>query len=135
MMMIKILLVEDNKIVREGLRELLNAQADMQVIGEAAEGIEALEMLRSGVLPDILLVDYNMPGIDGIELTRRICAENYPDVKIIILTMHAKRSFVESALESGAKGYLLKDGDFDAMYRGIRKINQHELFISAGISG
>ena len=61
MMMIKILLVEDNKIVREGLRELLNVQADMQVIGEAAEGIEALEMLRSGVLPDILLVDYNMP--------------------------------------------------------------------------
>ncbi|HEY0054621.1 MAG TPA: response regulator transcription factor [Pedobacter sp.] len=133
--MIKLILVEDNEIVRKGLIGLLEAEEDMEIIGEVAGGLQALELLRGGVQPDIVLTDLNMPEMDGIELTRRISSSSELSfVKVIILTMHAKQIFVDKALEVGAKGYLLKNGEFEELYDAIRQVCQNRTYISAGIT-
>jgi DNA-binding NarL/FixJ family response regulator len=131
---IKLLLVEDNRIVRDGIKELLGNQPDMEVCNDVSGGVEALNLLALGLRPDIILSDMNMRGIDGIELTRQIVALGLPNVKIIILTMHAKEAFVKKAFEAGAKGYLLKDGDFQELYKAIRLIYNGSLYSSIGIT-
>jgi DNA-binding NarL/FixJ family response regulator len=132
--MIKLLLVEDNDIVRHGIASLLKAEEDMEVIAEANDGLQALELLRSGVHPDIVLTDLNMPEMDGIELTRQIHSSELSAIKVIILTMHSKQIIVDKALQAGAKGYLLKNGDFEELYDAIRGVYQNQLYISAGIT-
>lgn len=132
---IKLLLVEDNAIVREGIAGLLEIQEDLEVIGKAAGGSEALSLLESGLRPDIVLTDLNMPVMDGIELTERICALALSDISVIMLTMHNRQIFVDKSFKAGAKGYLLKNGDFDELYTGIRQVYHNQVFISAGIQG
>lgn len=131
--MIKILLVEDNTLVREGIAELLGEQDDMEVIGNTDNGIKALLLLEQGLRPDILLADMNMPEMDGITLTRQIIMRNLSMVKIIILTMHLNQQFAERAFEAGAKGYLLKNGDFEELYQAIRLVQQNQTYMSAGV--
>jgi DNA-binding NarL/FixJ family response regulator len=131
--MIKLLLVEDNTLVRKGIASLLEAEEDMEVIAEASDGQQALDLLGSGVKPDVVLTDLNMPGIDGIELTRQICSSEFSSVKVIILTMHAKQVYVDKALEAGALGYLLKNGEFEEIYHAIRVVNQNQSYVSADI--
>lgn len=127
--MIHILIAEDNKIVREGTVELLNHQEDMTVIGEAANGIEALQLLQAGIIPDIVLADMNMPEMDGISLTENVIVK-FPAVKVAILTMHDKETFIIKALDAGAKGYILKDGDFEALFTAIRTIAAGGSFVT-----
>jgi DNA-binding NarL/FixJ family response regulator len=131
---IKLLLVEDNQIVRDGLKGLLEKQTDMEVAGDVSGGREALELLAGGLRPDIVLADLNMREMDGIELTRQIAALQITPIKIIILTMHAKQAFADKAFEAGAKGYLLKGGEFSEMYQAIRLVHGGSSYISSGIT-
>jgi DNA-binding NarL/FixJ family response regulator len=131
--MINLLLVEDNHKVRQLLAGLLQAQGQFTVKGQAENGLAALDLLRSGVQADIVLADLNMAEMDGIELTEKIMAD-YPTLKVVILTMHAKVAFLKRALAAGARGYLLKNGDMDELYRGITQVYAGETVIGANVS-
>lgn len=126
---IRILLVEDNEIIREIINDMVGMQDDFEVVGSAGDGLAAMELLKSGLRPDIVLADLNMSGLNGIELTENITAQ-YTDLKVIILTMHSKSAFLKRALDAGARGYLLKDGDMDEIYASIRKVNAGQICIS-----
>ncbi|HCT78568.1 MAG TPA: DNA-binding response regulator [Micromonosporaceae bacterium] len=109
--MIRVLLVDDQALMRAGFRALLDAEDDLEVVGEAADGASAVQLARRQ-RPDVVLMDVQMPGVDGIEATRRIAAD--PDlaaVRVLILTNHGLDSYVIAALRAGASGFLLKDAD------------------------
>ena len=106
-MSVRILLVDDHNIIREGLRSMLDEQPDMEVVAEAEEGHKALHLVRE-MLPDIAIMDVTMPDLNGIEATHKITAE-CPNVKVIALSMHSDSLFVTEMLKSGASGYLLTD--------------------------
>jgi DNA-binding NarL/FixJ family response regulator len=129
---IRLLLVEDNKVVREALIRILENWDDFEVIGSASSGNECLGLLENGIIPDIILADLNMPGMDGITLTKKILSLAIPNVKVMILTMHTKQAFVQKAFDAGALGYLLKDGDFEEMYKAILMVNQNQRYTSKG---
>lgn len=103
---IRILLVDDHVLFREGIASVLNSQADMEVVGEASDGLEAVTMARN-LRPDLILMDVTMPGIDGIEATRLIKQEQ-PNARVIMLTGHNDNNQLFEAIRSGAQGYLLK---------------------------
>jgi DNA-binding NarL/FixJ family response regulator len=130
--MIKIIVAEDNEVVRNGIARLLNSEPDMEVIAEAENGMEVIELLKEGVQPDVVLADLNMPILDGIGLCDQITA-TFSTIKVIILTMHWRIEFVERALNAGAKGYLLKDGDFEQLMEGIRTVSAGGKFVSKNI--
>jgi DNA-binding NarL/FixJ family response regulator len=130
--MIKIIVAEDNEVVRNGIARLLNSEPDMEVIAEAENGLEVIEFLKEGIHPDVVLADLNMPILDGIGLSDQITA-TFSAIKVIILTMHWRIEFVERALKAGAKGYLLKDGDFEQLMEGIRTVSAGGNFVSKNI--
>ncbi|MEI6499763.1 MAG: response regulator transcription factor [Armatimonadota bacterium] len=117
-MAIRILLAEDHRMIREGLRSLLEAQEDLEVIGEASNGREAVR-LALAANPQVVVMDVAMPEVSGIEACRQIQAEA-PDIKIVALSMHADCRFVERMLVAGAARYLLKDCAFDELVTAIR---------------
>ena len=127
--MIRIIIAEDNQIVREGIAGLLNGQEGMEVIGEAENGLQVLEMLEKGLDTDIILSDLNMPELDGIRLTERVSSQ-YPHIKVVILTMHLRDDFITRTLEAGAQGYVLKNGNFEALFEGIRKVYAGDQFVA-----
>ena len=110
-MSIRILLADDHKIVRDGLRTLIGKEAGMEVIGEAENGRKALKMAEK-IRPNVVIMDMTMPDMNGIEAARKIVTE-VPGVKVIALSMHSDRRFVLGMLEAGASGYLMKDCAFD----------------------
>ncbi len=131
--MINLLLVEDNHKVRELLAGLLQAQKNFTVAAKADNGLAALELLNNGVQADIVLADLNMHEMDGIELTEQV-AVNFPNLKVIILTMHAKAAFLKRALTAGARGYLLKNGDMQELYQAITQVYAGEVVIGASVN-
>lgn len=116
--MIRVAVVEDHELVRAGLVELLADAEDIEVVATAANGMEALDIV-AGEGPDIVLMDLSMPGVGGIEATRRIAAE-HPGVRVIVLTSFSDSSEVLGALDAGAIGYLLKDASPEDLRSGIR---------------
>jgi DNA-binding NarL/FixJ family response regulator len=116
--MIRVLLADDHGLVRAGLQELLAAEPDIEVVGAAAGGREAVE-LAARERPDVVLMDLSMPGLDGIAATRRIQDES-PASEVVVLTSFSDRERITDALDAGAVGYLLKDADPDELLRGIR---------------
>lgn len=126
--MIRLLLVEDNAVVRELVAGLLEAEDYLEVAGQAENGLTALALLHGGLQVDVVLADLNMPGMDGIQLTEKITAL-YPKARVIILTMHAKATFLKRAVTAGARGYLLKNGDMDELFDAIEKVNAGELVV------
>ena len=116
--MIRVLVVDDHQLVRAGLINLLNAAHDVEVVGEAADGHQALEVAR-GARPEVALMDLSMPGLDGVEATRLLLAEQ-PDVRIVALTSFSDRQRVEAVLSAGAVGYLLKDSRPDELLGAVR---------------
>ena len=115
---IPVLIAEDHPTLRAGLRAILETQQDMQVVGEAANGVEALE--RAAVLrPDVVLMDLEMPAMDGVEATRRL-HEQSPDTPVIVLTAFDTDDRIIGAVEAGARGYLLKGATRDEIFRAIR---------------
>ena len=118
--MIKILIVDDSAVVRDGLRGILSPYAEFKIVGEAIDGLDAID--KAGNLrPDVISIDAQMPGTDGVEATRRI-KERFPEMKVLFLTVHT--SYIEEALAAGADGYLLKDCGREELFRAIREIGQ-----------
>ncbi len=131
-MKIKVLLAEDHKILRIGIKNLLQNEADIEFVGEASDGNEALDMAME-LKPDIVLMDIGMPGISGIEVTRQI--QHFTDkIKIIALSMHTEREFVINMFKAGATGYLLKDCSYEELIEAIHHVNKNENYISPAIS-
>jgi DNA-binding NarL/FixJ family response regulator len=114
---IRVLIAEDHALVRAGLTDLLANRSDVEVVGEAADGEQALARATE-LHPDVVLMDLSMPGVDGIEATRRITAE-VPEANIVVLTSFSDRDRILAALDAGAVGYLLKDLEPDELHRGI----------------
>jgi len=131
-MSIRILLADDHKITRQGLRSLLEQQDDMEVAAEAENGRTAVALVDE-LLPDVVIMDVTMPDLNGVEATRQIVAK-YPDVKVIALSMHSDTLFVTEMLRSGACGYLLKDCAFEEMTRAIRAVMNDKTYLSPSIS-
>jgi DNA-binding NarL/FixJ family response regulator len=125
--MIRLLIVDDHHVVRRGLVFFLQTQDDIEIVGEASNGIEAIE-LASKLNPDIILMDLVMPQMNGIEATKRI-KRLFPEMKILMLTSFSDQDHVIPALEAGATGYQLKDIEPDQLVRSIRNIvkGEHEL--------
>ena len=128
-MSIKVLLADDQAMVRAGFRMLLEAQPDIEVVGEASNAEEALKMIDT-VSPDVILMDIKMPGMDGVRLTKEI-KERIPSCNIIMFTLHG--DYLTQAIEAGATGYLLKDIKREDLMRAIRKVHSGQSVISESI--
>ena len=120
--MIRVLIADDQSLVREGLSALLGAEEDLEVVGTAADGVTALAMARE-LRPDVACLDIRMPGMDGIEVTRQLCAPGAdPSVPVLVLTTFDLDDYVFGALEAGASGFLLKDADPVTIAQAVRQV-------------
>ncbi len=128
----RVLLVDDHVVVRQGLKALFADEADIEVIGEASNGREALEFLAQ-LEPDVVLMDISMPGLNGIEATRQI-QQRHPGVKVVVLSMHANEEYVFQVLQAGASGYVLKQSDSMEVLSAIRAAVAGGSFLSPPIS-
>ncbi len=128
----RVLIADDHKIIRDGLRGLISRQPDMEVAGEARTGSEAVKLALE-LKPDVIVMDVTMPEINGMEATRRITTE-VKDIKVIGLSMHSDRMFVTGMLNSGAYGYLLKDCAFEELAEAVRQVRNNKVYLSPGIS-
>lgn len=129
---IRILLVDDHTVLRSGLRALLSAQADLEVIGEAAEGGEALRLAQA-LTPDVVVMDIGMPGVGGIDATARIRRE-LPATKVLILSMHDDQGYLRQALRAGASGYVLKKAADTELLAAIRAAARGEVFLDPSLA-
>lgn len=123
----KVVIVDDHSMVREGLKQLLELNGDVEVIGEACDGVECL-MLLEKVLPQVLLLDINMPKMNGLEVLEKLKEENI-NVKVIILTVHNEIEFLLKAVEIGIDGYLLKESDSSELKKAISHVVRGETYI------
>jgi DNA-binding NarL/FixJ family response regulator len=130
---IRVLLADDHAIVREGLRALIDKQPDMEIVGEARDGREAIRMAREQV-PDVAILDVSMPGLNGVEATRRITRE-LPDIKVLGLSMHTERQFVGAVIDAGASGYLVKDCALEELIRAVRCVVNGQVYLSPSVAG
>ncbi|RME44035.1 MAG: DNA-binding response regulator [Chloroflexi bacterium] len=131
-MSIRVLIVDDHALMRAGLKALLGTQPDIQVVGQAASGIEAVRSAAE-LEPDIVLMDISMAGLDGVQATQKIKSMT-PNVKIIALTMHEDESVVRGVLKAGASGYVLKRGAEDELLVAIRAVHRGEAFIPPSLT-
>ena len=132
-MSIRILLADDHRILREGLRSLLAQQPDINVVGEASDGETAVSLALQ-LRPDLVIMDVVMPGLDGVAATRRIHAE-CPDTRVIALSMHSDRRFVSEMVRAGALGYLVKDSAFEELNQAVKTVMANRPYLSAVITG
>ena len=123
----KVVIVDDHSMVREGLKQLLELDGDVEVIGEACDGVECLVLLEK-VLPQVLLLDINMPNMNGLEVLERL-KQNNVDVKVIILTVHNEIEFLLKAVEIGIDGYLLKESNSSELKKAIFHVIEGETYI------
>jgi len=128
----KILLADDHKIIRDGLRALLEKEPDMEVVGEAQDGITTVRLAKK-FLPNIVIMDIAMPDMNGIDATRQIISETQ-GVKVIALSMHSDRRFVLQMLKAGASGYLLKDSAFEELASAIKTVMAGQPYLSPKIT-
>ncbi len=126
------MLADDHAILRKGVRMLIDAQPDLEVVGEAKTGREAIEEARK-LRPDVVVMDVSMPELNGIEGTRQIC-DQLAQTKVVGLSMHKDSVYVREILRAGARGYLLKDSEDDDLLRAIRAVARGEAFLSPAIS-
>ncbi|GIP38400.1 DNA-binding response regulator [Paenibacillus sp. J31TS4] len=132
-MTIRLLLVDDHAVVRRGLQLFLATQPDLTVAGEAAGGAEAIEK-AAALRPDVVLMDLQMPGMDGIEATR-LLKERLPEAKVIVLTSFSDQEHALPAIRAGARGYLLKDVEPEELVRAIRRVNQGQVELHPEVAG
>ena len=126
--MIRLLLADDHKLVREGLKQILAAAADVEVAGEAADGDQALALAKANHY-DLALLDMSMPGLAGIDLIKRLKLEK-PALRLLVLSMHGEQQYAARALKAGASGYLTKDSAAEQLLRAIRKVAAGGVHIS-----
>lgn len=131
-MEINILLADDHKILRDGLRNVIEKVGNLKVIAEAQDGREAVKLCAE-LKPDVVIMDVSMPGLNGVEATQQIVHEN-PDIKIIALSMHSNKRFITGMFKAGAYGYLLKDSDSDELITAIKTVARNQKYVSQKIS-
>jgi two-component system response regulator NreC len=129
---IRILLADDHTVMRSGLRALLERQSDFQVIGEAADGHQAVELAEK-LSPDVAVVDVAMPRLNGLDATQQITSK-YPAIAVVVLSMHSDEGYIIRALKAGARGYLLKDSAEADLISAIRAVHEGKAFFSPVIS-
>lgn len=129
---IRILLADDHAVVRQGFKMILSSQSDMEIVGEAGNGREVVE-LAENLKPDIVVMDVAMPELNGIEATRRL-ATSVPHARVVALSMHKDNVYVREILRAGARGYLLKDSVAGDLVSAIRAVAQGEGYISPAVS-
>jgi len=125
-------LVDDHAIIREGLRSLLEKQPDMEVVADTDEGRKAVDLVRE-ISPDVVIMDVTMAGLNGIEATRLITSE-FPEVKVIALSIHSQRRFIADMLSAGAAGYILKECLFDELVQAIQAVAVGGRYLSPRIA-
>jgi two-component system invasion response regulator UvrY len=130
--MIKVLLVDDHELVRTGIKRLLDDSKGIEVVGEAETGEDAIRLGKE-LRPQVVLMDVNMPGIGGLEATRKLLQYD-PEIKVIVVTVHAEAPFPTRLLEAGATGYLSKDCGFEEIISAIRAVNEGERYIASEIA-
>lgn len=130
--MTTIILADDHNIVRQSLRLLLEAEADFEVVGEAADGLEVAGLVER-LHPDVLVLDVMMPGINGLEVTWQV-RQSYPETRVVILSMHANEAYVLAALRNGADGYVLKDSSAEDLLQAIREVALGRRYLSPPFS-
>jgi two-component system, NarL family, response regulator NreC len=130
--MIRILLADDHALVRQGFRMILAAQPDMQIVGEAGNGREAVELAEK-LKPDVVVMDVAMPDLNGIEATRRLIAST-PRARVLALSMHKDSVYVREILRAGARGYLLKDSVDSDLLSAVRAVAKGDGYLSPGVS-
>ena len=131
--MIRILLVDDQTVVREGIAAIISTDPDIEVIGQAAHGEEALSLMRH-LHPDLVLMDLQMPVMNGVQTTKEL-KKNYPQVPVLVLTTYAADEWVFDAVQAGAAGYLLKDSRRDELVAAIKGTVEGESFVDPAIAG
>ncbi|MBG0563688.1 response regulator [Actinoplanes aureus] len=132
--MIRVLLADDQALVRAGFRALLDAEPDIEVIGEASDGLQAVDLVRAA-RPDVVLMDIRMPGVDGLEATRRIAADaGLADTRVVILTTFELDEYVFEALRTGASGFLVKDTEPVELLRAVRVVAAGEALLSPSVT-
>jgi DNA-binding NarL/FixJ family response regulator len=131
---VKVLVVDDHLMVREGLRQMLETDNKIKVIGEAGNGSECLRLLEKGLSPDIILMDIKMDGISGIEATH-VISSKYPIIKVIILTVYKDDQYVSEAIEAGARGYIFKNIMRDQLLSVIHNVMQGHAYLDTNITG
>jgi len=131
--MIRIVIADDHTIVREGLKQLLSAAADLDVVGEAQDGREVMQRVRENIGFDVLLLDMSMPGKSGIELIKQVRGEN-PKLRILVLSMHEEEQYAVRAIRAGASGYLTKQSASSQLVSAIRKVAAGGAFISSAVA-
>ena len=130
--MSRVLVADDHTMFRQGLKQLLETQPDMQVVGEAGDGSEAVEKAVA-LQPDVVLVDINMPGVNGVMAIRQI-SEKCPKARCIVITMYRRDRYLFEAIKAGAYGYLLKDADAADLLRAIRSVRRGEALVDPSIA-
>jgi len=126
--MIRVLLADDHSIVRDGLRRIVEESGNMEVVAEADDGHEAIQKTRDHT-PDVVVVDISMPGLDGLEVISRLSTD-FPDLPILVLTMHEEEQYVVRAIEAGAKGYLTKKSAPEQLVTAIRKVYEGARYLT-----
>lgn len=129
---ISIVLVDDHKILRDGLKNIIQKKSNLNIVGEASDGREAVKLCRK-LNPDVVITDISMEGLNGIEATSQILKDN-PETKIIGLSMHSNKKFIQSLFKSGGFGYLLKDGDAEELLTAITVVMQNRKYLSKSIN-
>lgn len=132
-MSIKIILADDHAIMRQGLGSLIDKQEDMEVVGQAKDGWEAIEIVKK-LVPDVVIMDISMPNLNGIDAAHQIHRQ-FPEIKIIALSMHSNKRFISDMLTAGATGYILKDSVFDELVKAIQIVAFGGRYLSAGVTG
>jgi len=130
--LIRVIIADDHHLVRQGIRALLEKSDGIQVIGEASDGQEAVDLVRK-LTPDIVVMDISMPRLDGIQATEQIRALDEP-TEVVILSMHSKANIVQQVLRNGAKGYLLKSSISEELLLAIQAASRGQVYLSPGIS-
>lgn len=130
---VRILLADDHPIVLSGLKNLLAAEPDLELVGEATSGLEALKQVNEK-LPDVAVLDVTMPGLNGIALTKRLQTES-PSVRVLLLTFHEDRAYLRQALDAGARGYILKRAAAENLVQAIRAVCVGGLYVDPMIAG
>lgn len=129
---IKVMIVDDHAIVREGLKQLVSLEDDIEVVAEAKGGLECLQLMDR-VRPDLIFMDVRMPGISGIEATRLVC-QKYPQVKVVMLTIYEDDHYVTEAVHAGAKGYVIKKINRDDLIKVIRHVVENRAFLDPTVT-
>jgi len=132
MSMVTIVLADDHHVVRQGLRTLLESESDFRVVGEAGDGLEAVQLVER-LQPDVLVLDLMMPSLDGLEVTRQV-SQRSPQTRVVILSMHSSEAYVLEALRHGAAGYVLKASSAADLIKAVREVTAGRHYLSPPLS-